>query len=154
MHAIEIPDSAEPMQLSSVVLAPLCGVVLALAAVWISAIPRPMHEVAYLILCTLRPSDCIPPPLHIVRIDQAGLVSWDGVPQAGRTAVEARLKVIGAMPPRDQPDVHVMPAQATDYGALMAVLAAAQRLGVQNVSVGLGDREILTFTPPSELRPE
>lgn len=154
MQAIKIPDSAEPMQLSSVVMAPLCAVALALAAVWISAIPRPMHEVAYLILCTLRPSDYVPPPLHTVRIDRENMVTWDGEPQVGRAAVEARLKVIGEMPPRDQPDVHVMPAQATDYGALMAVLAAAQRLGVQNISVGLDDREILTFTPPSEFRPE
>ena len=154
MHATEMQDSAEPMQLSSVVMAPLCAVALSLAAVWISAIPRPMHEVAYLILCTLHPSDYIPPPLHTVRIDQEGLVTWDGEPQASRVAVEARLKVIGAMPRNDQPDVHVMPAQSTDYGALMAVLAAAQRLGVQRVSVGLDDREILTFTPPDPIRRE
>ena len=68
-----------------------------------------------------------------VEIDFDGMVLWDGEPLPDRGALNARLVLAAAQP--TQPEIRVRAHRLASYEQVIAVLAAAQRLGLAKVGV-------------------
>jgi biopolymer transport protein ExbD len=68
-----------------------------------------------------------------VNIDAEGTVIWNGTRLADRAALEAKLREAAAQPV--QPEVHLRPSGAANYGAVAMVLASAQRVGVTKLGM-------------------
>lgn len=125
-----------PLPPLATLTAPLAGVMVTILAVWIMAIPRLDHAVRLQIGGPCAAPLAPPAQIHSVHIDADNAVSWDGTPLANLRALEARLRAIGTMVPARQAGVRVVAHPSADYGAFMAVLAPAQRLGVQRLDIG------------------
>ncbi|WP_431104033.1 ExbD/TolR family protein [Roseateles noduli] len=145
MSKLHFSEHAEPMRFMAASTAPLGGVLLALLALWMAAVPPSLHEIGF----DLPGDGCLGvtgpegPPVHIVIIDQAGDVTWDGEVLADRAALERRMSAIGAEAIAQQPAIHVVPHKWARYGAFMAVMVAAQRNGVALVDlIGEGPMRI------------
>jgi biopolymer transport protein ExbD len=132
MRANPSSEHSEPLHLASLSTAPLSGAMVALVAVWIMAIPMPVHSVAF----DLAGDGCVgivgpeAPRVQTVTIDMNGVVAWDGEVLASREVLESRMLAIGAMTRDEQPQLHVVPHPLASYGAFMSVMAAAQHHGV------------------------
>jgi biopolymer transport protein ExbD len=107
---------------------PLIDVMLVLLIMLIITIPIQMHSVNL----NMPTGKAPPPPTlpEVVRIDVDfdGTVLWNGEKVADRPALEARLAAVAAQ--ATQPEVHLRPDKLATYGAVAAVMASAQRLGV------------------------
>ena len=141
LHGSESPELPGPMGLVS---APLGAVMIALVALWIAAIPKPLHEVDF----DLSGSGCLGPTetalrVHTLAIDAKGGATWDGDELPSRSAIDQRLRAVGEMSTNDQPEIHIVPGEGVGYGAFLSVMAAAQRNGVRNVGVVIGDRLLI-----------
>jgi biopolymer transport protein ExbD len=68
-----------------------------------------------------------------IEIDFDGMVLWDGEPLPDRGALNARLVLAAAQP--TQPEIRVRAHRLASYEQVIAVLAAAQRLGLAKVGV-------------------
>jgi biopolymer transport protein ExbD len=125
--------SDEPEVMMDVNTTPLIDVMLVLLVMLIITIPIQLHSVN---LDMPPPSNQQPlkePVTHEVFIDFDGTVSWDGVALDNQMAVEAKLMEVAAE--LDQPEVHIKPNKLAEYGAVAAVMAAAQRLGVKKMGM-------------------
>lgn len=124
-----------PCPLMGCMAAPVAGVALCLMALWIAALPQPTHSVAvhlrgaWLAPCRSEPA------IHTVVISPGAAWSWDGQALAGQADLDARLKAVGALPGAGQGVVQVQPLDGVTYGQVVAVMAAAQRLGVRSWGV-------------------
>ena len=107
---------------------PLIDVMLVLLIMLIITIPIQMHSVNL----NMPQGKTAPPPEkpEVVRIDVDfdGTVLWNGETIPNRQALESRLSAIAAR--ANQPEVHLRPDKLANYGAVAAVMASAQRLGV------------------------
>jgi len=125
--------SDEPEVMMDVNTTPLIDVMLVLIVMLIITIPIQLHTIN---LDMPPPSKTPPlkePVVHEVFIDFDGTLSWDGVAQPGIAAVSAKLAEVAAEP--DQSEVHIKPNKLVDYGAVAAVMASAQRLGVKKMGM-------------------
>jgi biopolymer transport protein ExbD len=132
--------SADGDIISDINTTPLIDVMLVLLIMLIITIPIQLHAVN-LNLPTGNPPPPEKPP-EVVRIDvQAdGNVAWNGESVADEPALEAKLRAAAALP--EQPEVHLRPDRAVDYGVVARVLAAAQREGVTKLGV-VGSEQFL-----------
>jgi biopolymer transport protein ExbD len=121
--------------LTSVIVAPLAGVLLSLTALWIAAMPTPTHSVAIYMNGGCPGMAGRAPHVHTVVLGSDGVISWDGHPLAGQAALDARLEAVGAMTRDELAEVHIRPHDAANYGVVVAVMAAAQRNGVLRLAV-------------------
>ena len=107
---------------------PLIDVMLVLLIMLIITIPIQMHSVNL----NMPTGKATPPPTppEVVRIDVDfdGTILWNGEKVGDRNALEGRLTAIAAQ--ATQPEVHLRPDKLASYGAVAAVMASAQRLGV------------------------
>lgn len=136
--------------LLSASIAPLFGVALSLATLWIAAIPSPAHSVVLLLdgCCYSKRVDEVEP--HRVIVNSEGNVLWDGQLLPDRASMEVRLRAVGALPLGLQPAVIVDADRKASYGSYIAVLAAAQRNGVQKIGlIGEFRKEVIMTIPPS-----
>jgi biopolymer transport protein ExbD len=124
--------SDEPELMMDINTTPLIDVMLVLIIMLIITIPVQLHSVN-LNMPHGNPPPAAPPIVVTVDIDANGAVLWNGEVLADRPALEARLRLAAAQP--DQPDVHLRPNKAADYGAVAMVLASAQRLGVTKLGM-------------------
>jgi biopolymer transport protein ExbD len=78
----------------------------------------------------------------VVQVDvQAdGRVLWNGEDVTAGPALESKLQAAAALP--EQPELHLRPDRAVDYGVVARVLAAAQRDGVTRLGV-VGSEQFL-----------
>ncbi|MEN9397652.1 MAG: hypothetical protein RLZ81_2182, partial [Pseudomonadota bacterium] len=60
-------------------------------------------------------------------------IVWNGEPLADRASLEQRLTQAARQ--AEQPEIHVQPDRATAYDTVAAILASAQRLGLQKIGV-------------------
>eukprot|EP01137_Pigoraptor_chileana_P008308 Opistho-2@54954 len=123
----------EPEVMLDVNTTPLIDVMLVLLVMLIITIPIQLHSVN---LDMPPPSPNKPlkePVVHEVFIDFDGTVSWDGAALPDHATVEAKLAEVAAE--ADQAEVHIKPNKLVDYGAVAAVMAAAQRLGVTKMGM-------------------
>jgi biopolymer transport protein ExbD len=124
--------SDEPELMMDINTTPLIDVMLVLIIMLIITIPVQLHSVN-LNMPHGNPPPAAPPIVVTVDIDANGAVLWNGEVLADRPALEARLRLAAAQP--DQPEVHLRPNKAADYGAVAMVLASAQRLGVTKLGM-------------------
>ena len=124
--------SDEPEVMMDINTTPLIDVMLVLIIMLIITIPVQLHAV------NLNMPQGSPPPLvnpEVVTLDieASGALRWNGEALADRAALEVRLKAAAAQP--DQPELHLRPSKAVDYGVVAMVLASAQRLGVTKLGM-------------------
>jgi len=125
--------SEEPEVMMDVNTTPLIDVMLVLIVMLIITIPIQLHSVN---LDMPPPSNSVPlkdPVIHVVLIDFDGKVYWDENELPNHEAVEAKLAEVAAV--SDQPEVHIKPNKLAEYGAVAAVMASAQRLGVKKMGM-------------------
>jgi biopolymer transport protein ExbD len=125
----------DPQPLLTLNMTPFAGVVLSLLAVWIAALPPPLHAVSLDITGHCGGSIDVEPVIHILRVDFDGTVSWNGEILSSRAALDARLQAVAAVAMTNQVELHVQPHKLADFGAVTAVLAAAQRNGVRKLGL-------------------
>ncbi|MCV2422149.1 ExbD/TolR family protein [Paucibacter sp. DJ2R-2] len=125
--------SEEPEVMMDVNTTPLIDVMLVLIVMLIITIPIQLHSVN---LDMPPPSNSVPlkdPVVHVVLIDFDGKVYWDENELPNHEAVEAKLAEVAAE--ADQAEVHIKPNKLAEYGAVAAVMASAQRLGVKKMGM-------------------
>ncbi|MEJ1935620.1 biopolymer transporter ExbD [Nostoc sp. NIES-2111] len=118
-------------------MASLAAVILSLVALWIAAIPNPTHSIAVDVGgCrhhTARSAQKT--AIHTVSVDFDDVIWWDGELVHGRVGLDARMLAIGNEPWDGQAEVHIRPSQNAGYGAVLAVMASAQRNNVRKFGV-------------------
>jgi len=127
--------SDEPDVIMDVNTTPLIDVMLVLLVMLIITIPIQLHSINL----DMPPPNPNPPTtepvVHEVLIDFDGTVYWDGDALPNQAAVESKLAEVGKDPLDDQAEVHIKPNKLVDYGAVAAVMAAAQRLNVKKMGM-------------------
>ena len=123
----------EPDVMLDVNTTPLIDVMLVLLVMLIITIPIQLHSVNLDMPPPSNNKPLVDPVVHEVFIDFDGTLSWDGVALTGLPAIEAKLQEVANEP--DQSEVHIKPNKLVDYGAVAAVMAAAQRLGVKKMGM-------------------
>jgi len=120
---------------------PLIDVMLVLLTLLILTLPIQTHAVK-LDMPTGNPPAVLTPPIVIdIDIDFDGTITWNGQLVRDRQELEYRLKTEAA-DPADQPEVHVRPNKLATYKYVAAVLASAQRLGVNKIGI-IGNEQFL-----------
>jgi len=134
--------SDEPDVIMDVNTTPLIDVMLVLLVMLIITIPIQLHSINL----DMPPPNPNPPTtepvVHEVLIDFDGTVYWDGDALPNQAAVESKLAEVGKDPLDDQAEVHIKPNKLVDYGAVAAVMAAAQRLNVKKMGM-VGNEQFL-----------
>jgi biopolymer transport protein ExbD len=74
-----------------------------------------------------------PPEVVQLDIDFDGTVVWNGEVQPTRVAMESKMAAAVAQP--IQPEVHIRPNKLVAYRSVAAVMASAQRLGLQKIGI-------------------
>ena len=124
--------SDEPEVMMDINTTPLIDVMLVLIIMLIITIPVQLHAVN-LNMPQGSPPPLVKPEVVTLDIEASGALLWNGEAVADRAALEARLKAAAAQP--DQPELHLRPSKAVDYGVVAMVLASAQRLGVTKLGM-------------------
>lgn len=125
----------DPQPLSTLSMTPLAGAVLSLPAVWIVALPAPLHAVSLDITGHCGGPIDVEPVIHTLGIDFDGTVSWNDEILSSRAALDARLQAVAAAAMSHQVEVRVQPHKRADFGTVTAVLASAQRHGVRQLGL-------------------
>ena len=112
---------------------PLIDVMLVLLIMLIITIPVQLHAVNLKL-----PAGNPPPPVtkpSIVRLDIGGdgSLRWNGEVLAGLAVLESRFVSAAAQP--DAQEFHLRPHRDAPYGAVAAVMAAAQRNGLDKLGL-------------------
>ena len=135
MHISTSKGRGEPDAILDINTTPLIDVMLVLLVMLIITIPIQLHSINL----DMPPPSTNPPDkdpvVHTVVIDFDGTIYWDNDALPNQAAVDAKMVEIGALPVADQPEVHIKPNKLVDYGAVAAVMAAAQRLGVTKMGI-------------------
>lgn len=113
---------------------PLIDVMLVLLVMLIITIPMQLHSVPLTLGGNPSASE-VPPVVHEVAVDFDGTVYWDQKALANATALDEKLREVGAETPAQQHEVHIRASRLTAYGDVAAVMASAQRHGVRKMSV-------------------
>lgn len=120
--------------MSEINTTPLIDVMLVLLIMFIITIPVQLHSVQMNMPTanSAPPSDKKPTILKI-DIDEQGQVYWNGDLLPDRKTLESKLYAVSQE--ADQPEVHLKPQKTTAYKHVAAVMASAQRLGVNNIGI-------------------
>lgn len=116
-------------------LAPLVAVLLSVMTIWMAAVPALTHEVAVSLSDGCPESPRRTPLVQTVVIDFDDTVYLDGQALVSRAALDAKMRAIGAVDWSEQAEVRISPNKLATYGAVIAVMAAAQRNGVRKMGV-------------------
>jgi len=124
----------DPEEMVDINTTPLIDVMLVLLIMLIITIPVQLHAVN-LNLPFGHPPPPPPTPPQVVQIDIDfdGTVSWNGAVVPNEAALEQKLAA--AARETDQPEVHIDPNKLANYGAVIAVMAAAERLGITKIGI-------------------
>jgi biopolymer transport protein ExbD len=125
--------SDEPEVMMDINTTPLIDVMLVLLIMLIITIPAQLHSVN---LDMPKPSASPPPtPPEVVRIDIAAdaKISWNGQALPDREALQERLSQAALQQP--QPELHIRSHPQAKYEATAAVLAGAQRQGLNKLGI-------------------
>ena len=131
--SINFSHSAEPEVMIDINTTPLIDVMLVLLVMLIITIPVQKHAVKLNLPQANTPPVAVPPPVDEVDIDFDGTVYWNGVVVPDPATLDARLKAAAVDPAG--PEVHVNPNKLASYGAVIAVMAMAERDGVTKIGI-------------------
>ena len=112
---------------------PLIDVMLVLIIMLIITIPVQLHSVNLNMPAGNPPPPTTPPVVVTIDVDFDGTVLWNGETLPDARALDAKLQQAAAE--ADQPEVHLRPNKLVAYKSVAAVLAAAQRLGVNKLGI-------------------
>ncbi len=112
---------------------PLIDVMLVLLIMLIITIPVQLHAVN---LDMPQPNNATPktePVVVRIDVDAASVIHWNGKPVGSRAELEAKLA--GASAQQPQPELHIRSHAKAKYEATVAVMASAQRLGLNKLGI-------------------
>jgi biopolymer transport protein ExbD len=128
----------EPDVMLEINTTPLIDVMLVLLIMLIITIPIQTHAVKLDMPVTNSPPPQTPPVVVNIDIDFDGTVSWDGQIISDSRSLNDHLRQVAAEP--TQPEIHLRPNKLVLYKNVVAVMAAAQRLGVNKIGL-VGDEQ-------------
>jgi biopolymer transport protein ExbD len=131
--AMQLGGGDDPQEMVDINTTPLIDVMLVLLIMLIITIPVQLHAVNLNMPTGNPPPPLIAPQVVQIDIDFDGTVSWNGVVVPDKTTLEQKLAAAAAQP--DQPEVHINPNKLANYSDVIAVMAAAQRLGVTKIGI-------------------
>ncbi len=131
--AMQLGGGDDPQEMVDINTTPLIDVMLVLLIMLIITIPVQLHAVNLNMPTGNPPPPLIAPQVVQLDIDFDGTVSWNGVVVPDKTTLEQKLAAAAAQP--DQPEVHINPNKLANYSDVIAVMAAAQRLGVTKIGI-------------------
>jgi len=129
----EALDADGPEVSSGMNITPLIDVLLVLLVMLIITIPIQLHSMNMELPVGLAPPPVTEPLVVKIDVDASSHIFWNGEPLADRASLEQRLTQAARQ--ADQPEIHVQPERATAYDTVAAILASAQRLGLQKIGV-------------------
>jgi biopolymer transport protein ExbD len=130
--------AGDPEVMLDINTTPLIDVMLVLLVMLIITIPVQTHEVKLNLPRANPPPSLAQPQVDEVDVDFDGTVSWNGVVMPDQAALNALLSGVAAQ--AVQPELHVRAGKVADNKYVVAVLAAAQRLGVRKIGIVGGDQ--------------
>ena len=125
--------SGEPEVMMDINTTPLIDVMLVLLVMLIITIPIQLHAVNLNMPAGNPPPPPTPPEVVQLDIDFDGTVVWNGEVQPSRAAMESKMQAAVAQP--IQPEVHIRPNKLVAYRSVAAVMASAQRLGLNKIGI-------------------
>ena len=125
--------SGEPEVMMDINTTPLIDVMLVLLVMLIITIPIQLHAVNLNMPAGNPPPPPTPPEVVQLDIDFDGTVVWNGEVQPTRTAMESKMRAAVDQP--IQPEVHIRPNKLVAYRSVAAVMASAQRLGLNKIGI-------------------
>ncbi|MBP7336212.1 biopolymer transporter ExbD [Niveispirillum sp.] len=115
---------------------PLIDVMLVLLVMLIITIPVQTHAVKLDMPAgppPPRPENMVEPEIITIEVDFDGTVIWNGSVLNSREEMEQQMTLKAAQQP--QPEVHLRPNKLVKYKYVAAVLASAQRLGLNKIGM-------------------
>jgi biopolymer transport protein ExbD len=112
---------------------PLIDVMLVLLIMLIITIPAQLHAVNLDMPVTSAAPPPSPPQVIRIDIDANSEISWNGQALADRVALQAQLAQAALLQP--QPELHIRSHPQAKYEAAAAVLAGAQRQGLNKLGI-------------------
>jgi len=131
--SMNLGSGDDPQEMVDINTTPLIDVMLVLLIMLIITIPVQLHAVNLNLPNGNPPPPLVPPPVVQVDIDFDGTVYWNGVVVPDPATLDARLKAAAVDPAG--PEVHVNPNKLASYGAVIAVMAMAERDGVTKIGI-------------------
>ncbi len=125
------PDDDELMM--DINTTPLIDVMLVLLIMLIITIPAQLHAVNLDMPVTSAAPPPSPPQVIRIDIDANSEISWNGQALADRVALQAQLAQAALLQP--QPELHIRSHPQAKYEAAAAVLAGAQRQGLNKLGI-------------------
>ena len=112
---------------------PLIDVMLVLLIMLIITIPAQLHAVNLDMPVVSTAPPPTPPQVIRIDIDANSVISWNGQALADRVALQAQLAQAALLQP--QPELHIRSHPQAKYEAAAAVLAGAQRQGLNKLGI-------------------
>lgn len=114
---------------------PLIDVMLVLLVMLIITIPVQTHAVKLDMPAGPPPpqTNVVEPEVITIEVDFDGTVIWNGTVLNSREEMEQQMQLKAAQSP--QPEVHLRPNKLVKYKYVAAVLASAQRLGLNKIGM-------------------
>ena len=112
---------------------PLIDVMLVLLIMLIITIPIQTHEVKLDLPGGHPPPAVTEPVVVTIDVDFDGTLFWNGTQLADRAAMEVLMQQAAAQPM--QPEIHLRPNKLVAYRNVIAVMASAQRLGLDKIGL-------------------
>lgn len=114
---------------------PLIDVMLVLLVMLIITIPVQTHAVKLDMPAGPPPpqTNVVEPEIITIEVDFDGTVIWNGTVLSSRQEMEQQMQIKAAQQP--QPEVHLRPNKLVKYKYVAAVLASAQRLGLNKIGM-------------------
>jgi biopolymer transport protein ExbD len=131
--SMKLGAGEDPEEMVDINTTPLIDVMLVLLIMLIITIPVQLHAVNLNLPFGHPPPPPTPPEVVQIDIDFDGTVSWNGQVIPDQATLNAKLAAAAAQ--ADQPEVHIDPNKLASYGAVIAVMAAAERLGITKIGI-------------------
>jgi biopolymer transport protein ExbD len=125
--------SSDPDVMVDINTTPLIDVMLVLLIMLIITIPIQTHAVKLNMPVGNPPPPTTPPEIVAIDVDFDGTVLWNGQVVPDRPTLESMLSQTSKKDP--QPEVHLRPNKLVTYKHVAAVMASAQRLGVNKIGL-------------------
>jgi biopolymer transport protein ExbD len=132
--------SRDPEVMVDINTTPLIDVMLVLLIMLIITIPIQTHAVKLNMPVGNPPPPAAPPEIVAIDVDFDGTVLWNGQVVPDRPTLESMLTQTSKKDP--QPEVHLRPNKLVIYKHVAAVMASAQRLGVNKIGL-IGNEQYL-----------